>query len=145
MSLALEIIVAILLACTISYAFVLNRRLTALRNDKARLEKLAAAFEQSTHRAETSVSQLKSVTDESVRTMQHCISEAQGLRDDLQYLVERGEAAADKLESSIRLARGESSKRRSESTDSDSGGDGEELDYEADAEQALMKALQSAR
>lgn len=144
MSLALEIIVAILLACTIIYAFVLNRRLSELRKDKARLERLATSFNDATERAEAAVLRLKSAADDSIRTMQHCISEGQGLRDDLQFLLESGETTADKLEQGIRSAKKQM--RNGAAPEGDGNASvSDEVDDEADAEQALLKALQAAR
>ncbi|GEM_PF-1794802 len=155
MSLVVEIVVAALLACTIVYAFVLNRRLTELRKDKAQLERLAVSFNHATQRAETSVHKLKTTADEAVQSMQTCISEALDLREDLQYLLERGEATADQLENSIRNARRGKQARAGHAAAEQSpvierrdvGGLVDEAPVASDAtpEETLMRALRAAR
>ncbi len=73
---ALDILIALLLACTIGYAFVLNRRLSELKRDKTHLERLAASFNDATARAEEAVAKLRVATDDVVQTLQNGISEA---------------------------------------------------------------------
>lgn len=102
-SLVLDVLVAVLLVVTISYALVLNRRLTGLRRDKKELEKLAASFGQATARASESIGTLRSTAGD----LQARIDKAQGLRDDLQFLVERASSAADRLEQAVRASRKE--------------------------------------
>lgn len=101
LSLGLDIAFAVLLVITIGYAIVLNRKLGNLRQHKEELERLAMTFSQSTARAEDSIQRLKSTTDD----MQKGIDKAQGLRDDLAFLIDRGSLAADRLEEGVRGAR----------------------------------------
>ena len=101
MSLMLDIILAVLLAVTIIYAIVLNRRLGALRRDRSELEALAASFTEATSRADASVGRLaKNATDLQVR-----IDQARSLADDLSFLTDRGEKTADRLEGAVRAGR----------------------------------------
>jgi hypothetical protein len=102
-ALMLDILVAVLLAITIGYAWVLNKRLGNLRRDKGELEKMALNFHTATDRAEESIVRLKVNVD----ALQECMSKAELLRDDLVFLSERGGAAADRLEVSVRAARDE--------------------------------------
>ena len=104
MSLVLDIAFAVLLVITIGYAIVLNRKLGSLRQHKEELERLAATFSQSTARADDSIRRLKSTTDD----LQKGIEKAQGLRDDLTFLIDRGSLTADRLEESVRGARKQS-------------------------------------
>lgn len=104
LSLGLDIAFAVLLVITIGYAIVLNRKLGNLRQHKEELERLAATFSQSTARADDSIQRLKKTTDE----MQTGIEKAQGLRDDLAFLIDRGALAADRLEEGVRVARNHS-------------------------------------
>lgn len=101
-ALLLDLLIAVLLVITISYAVVLNRKLSLVRRDKASLERLANSFTQATGRAEESIGKLKQ-TAESLRER---MEKAQALRDDLVFLVERGTGAADRLEELVRETRG---------------------------------------
>lgn len=100
-SLIIDIFLAVLLLITIGYAVVLNKRLGTLRRDKAQLEKLSVSFVASTVRAEESIEKLVSISD----ILQDKMQSAQGLRDDLAFLIDRGGQAADKLEEFIRESR----------------------------------------
>ncbi len=102
-----DAIVAVLLIATISYAAVLNRRLGLLRADRAKLEELVNGLTVATQRAEMAVGQLKSVATESGRDLERRTEQAQSLRDDLSYMVERGGTIADRLETGIRARREE--------------------------------------
>ena len=100
-SLILDILVAVLLVVTIGYAVTLNKRLSALRRDKGELERLAHGFAETTEKAEKGIGELRAMTD----LLQERISRAESLRDDLVFLMERGNAAADRLEGVVRDAR----------------------------------------
>ncbi|NQV99799.1 MAG: hypothetical protein HQ483_08885 [Rhodospirillales bacterium] len=102
-SLFIDIVVALLLAVTIGYAVVLNKRLGSLRRDRGELEKLAVNFHASTERADDSIARLKS----SVAGLQEQIGKAESMRDDLIFLTERGGSAADRLEEMVRQSRGD--------------------------------------
>jgi hypothetical protein len=100
-SLIIDVVVAVLLIVTIVYAISLNKRLGMLRRDRGELEKLAQKFTLSTERANESLGQLHATAE----VLQHQIDTAQALRDDLAFLLERGEKAADRLEDTIRASR----------------------------------------
>jgi hypothetical protein len=141
-SLVLEILVAGLLVVTISYTVMLNRRLRTMRQDKLALEKLAAKFVDSTMRAEESITRLKATADE----LKERIERAQGLRDDLAFLTERGGNAADRLESLVREARKETPAEPPRSPAKGSGRLAVPVDeVKTDAERELIKALRAAR
>ncbi len=100
-SLIIDLLVATLLAVTIGFAIVLNKRLGKLRQDKEALEKLATTFGESTLRAEEGVKTLKQTTE----VLQERLEKAQALKDDLAFLIERGDGTADNLENLIRATR----------------------------------------
>ncbi len=102
----LDIIVALLLAATIFYSVVLNRRLSALRSHRAELEALIIAFNDSCTRAEAGVRSLRTATEEAARLQQY-LQRSQSIRDDLAFLVDRGAPLADRLEGGVRTARAE--------------------------------------
>ncbi len=100
-SLMLDVLVALLLIVTIGYAMVLNRRLSSLRRDKEQLEGLALNFGDSTVRAEKSIGELRASSE----MLQDRIDKAKALRDDLVFLVDRGNGTADRMEDLVRAAR----------------------------------------
>ena len=100
-SLILDFLVAILLVITIAFAFVLNKRLGKLRGDRKAFEKLAETFGDSTSRAEEGISSLHQTTN----VLQERLDKAQSLKDDLTFMIERGDRTADKLEKLVRLTR----------------------------------------
>ncbi|MFQ5618931.1 MAG: DUF6468 domain-containing protein [Rhodospirillales bacterium] len=141
-SLALDVLVAVLLVITIGYAMVLNRRLGRLRRDKSELEKLAATFGQATARAEESIGTLKKTAD----ALKERIDNAQALRDDLAFLIDRGGSAADRLEETVRAARKEGGSRPRSGLKKPAAVQGNgKINPKSTAERDLIKALQAAR
>ena len=102
MSLVIDICVAVLLISAIGYGMILNRKIVALRGDQANLERLAASFHEATKRAEASVGKLKKAAQESSKILSGGIDEATRIREDLNFLVDRGEKLGNRLESSVR-------------------------------------------
>ena len=145
--LALDILVAGLLIVTIAYFVVVNRRLRLLRKNKEDLEKLASTFGESTLRADQSISRLKATAEE----LSSGIEKAQGLRDDLAFLLERGGSVADRLEASVRAARKQTTTQTPPTAEKPTGRKGgsdskkEPVKTDADAERELLNALRSAR
>jgi len=103
--LILDVIVAILLAATIGYALMLNRRLGELRRNRDDLARLVNAFNDATARAEAGIPKLRRAADEAGATLQERVEKAQTLRDDLAFMIERAEAMANRLEGTVRQAR----------------------------------------
>ena len=99
--LILDLLVAILLVITIVFAIVLNKRLGKLRGDRKAFEKLAETFGDSTFRAEEGITALHKTTD----VLQERLDKAQALKDDLTFMIERGDRTADKLERLVRANR----------------------------------------
>ena len=96
-SLMLEALVAALLIATIVYAAILNRKLGRLRADRAEMEQQIARFVECTQRAETSIRHLKAVADEASRSLQQPIDRAMAVRDELVFMIERGDTLSEKL------------------------------------------------
>jgi len=105
--LILDVIVAILLATTIAYAVMLNQKLMQLRKNRDDMAKLVAAFNDATARAEAGIPKLRRAAEEAGSTLQERVEKAQSLRDDLAFMIERADAMANRLEGSVRTARGE--------------------------------------
>jgi hypothetical protein len=105
--LILDLIVAVLLATTITYAVILNNRLNQLRRNRDELAKLVAAFNDATARAEAGIPKLKRASEEASSTLLERVEKAQSLRDDLAFMIERADAMASRLEGTVRAARSE--------------------------------------
>ena len=102
MSLVVDIGLAILLISAIGYGMILNRKIVALRGDQSNLERLATSFHEATKRAEASVGKLKNAAQSASEILSGGIDEATRIREDLNFLVDRGEKLGDRLESSVR-------------------------------------------
>jgi biopolymer transport protein ExbB/TolQ len=98
---ALDVLMVVLLASSIATTFVLNRRLTSLRGDRAELEKLTRVFREATDRADHGVVGLKV----SAQSLQERMEAARALAADLEFLIERGGGIADRLEAEVRAAK----------------------------------------
>ena len=105
LSLGADLVVAVLLIATIGYAAVLNRRLTAVRNDRDKFEKVIRELAVSSQRAESAVAGLRLAADELGKRLDKKVEEGRALSDDLAYMIERGGSVADKLEAQIRAGR----------------------------------------
>ena len=101
----LEIVLVLMLATTIFHAFRLERALGVLTRDRAALEILVSGFNQSTRAAEQGIERLHEAADGAGRQVDRQITAANRLKDDLQFLIDRGERLADRLEAQLRIAR----------------------------------------
>ena len=98
-------IVAFLLVVTIFYAAKLNRKLSALRADKTELQALVQSLAEASQSAEAGVMGLKAGAEEIGRLLAKKMQDAQSLREDLAYMIDRGGIVADRLEGSLRTRR----------------------------------------
>ena len=105
MQLALDAVLICLLAATLFHALRLERALGVLRQDRGALEKLVAAFDSATHQAEQGVERLRGSAEGAGQQLSRQIDRAGGLRDDLVFLAERAERAADRMEQGLRATR----------------------------------------
>jgi len=109
-----DLTVAVLLLATIAYVAVLNRRLGHLRNDKAQLEQLIHGLNIAATSAQSGISELRQATDDVGKDLDKKVTVGQALRDDLNYLIDRGGGLADRLEGTIRARRNEAPPRAPE-------------------------------
>ena len=115
LNLALDALVALLLAIMIGYAAVLSRRLGALRGDRQQLEALVRSLDAAALRAQTGVAAFKEAAEQSGRALQQTVDQAQGLRSDLATIVDLGGGVADRLEAALRSRRDEGRRAAGES------------------------------
>ena len=101
-SVALDLAVAGLLGVTIVYAVRLNRTLEAMRRGKAELGALIGRFDEAAAHAERSVARLAQTAADSGRGLEASVAEAQALRDELAFMLERGDAVSERLAQAAR-------------------------------------------
>jgi hypothetical protein len=101
----LDSVLIVLLAITLFHALRLERALGVLRRDRAALEELVAGFNASTRQAEQGVERLRAATDGAGRQIARQLETAGVLKDDLVFLIERGERLADRLDGLVRAGR----------------------------------------
>jgi hypothetical protein len=100
-SFALDIVMTGLLAATIAVALILNRRLGEMRRRQTDLEALTQTFFEATRRAEDGIGRLKI----SSANLQDDVERANAVIEDLRFLIERADSAADRVESGVRATR----------------------------------------
>lgn len=101
----LEIVLIVLLGLTLVHAVRLERGLSALRHERTALGEAVAGFDNSTRQAEAGLDKLHSMTQETALQLARKLEGAAVLKDDLAFLVERGEHLADRLERLVRSGR----------------------------------------
>lgn len=104
-SLVLDFVVIGLLVATICYAFILNKRLATIYESRNELKTFLEGFSASLSKAEESVKSLKGAGDSAISSMEEKMTTATALRDDLTFIMGRGEDIAGRLEMVIRSAR----------------------------------------
>jgi hypothetical protein len=149
----LDIALVILLTATLFHAIRLERALGVLKRDRAALETLVATFNASTQAAESGIERLRVASEGSGRNIQRQIDTATTLKDDLTFIVQRGEGLADRLDELVRatrptLAMAEHPSSRSaympQAATVERAGR-EEPQVRSQAERDLLKALRMAR
>lgn len=100
-TLFLDSLVAGLLVITIVLAMILNHRFAGLRRDRLEFSTLAGEFHRAVASAEASVAKLKTTS----AALEGENRQAGRHEDDLRQLIERADAAADRLEAAVRGAR----------------------------------------
>lgn len=102
--LILDAMVIVLLVATIVYAVILSRRLSRLRDNRVELERATRSFAEAALRADAGIKGLKQVADDSGMGLQRQLDQAAALRDELQFMVEAGDATAKRIERAAGLA-----------------------------------------
>ncbi len=103
---ALEIILIGLLSATLFYAMRLERTISVLRNDRAALGDVLASIRNALDDAERGIQSLQYIADGTGRALTSEIELARQAQEDLRFLLDRLESVAAKVESTIRVSRG---------------------------------------
>jgi hypothetical protein len=103
--LLLDGLIVVLLLVVLGRGFQLQRHLGALRQEDGELDRLIAALDRATARAQTALDGLRQTAAETGERLTGQLTSARRLVDDLQFLTSRGEQAADRLMEQIRKER----------------------------------------
>jgi hypothetical protein len=97
-TLVVELILTGLLAATLFYCIVLERKLAALRSGQDGLKKTLASLNGAVAAAGTSMTALKSTASEITQTLDQRLTHARGLADELGVLCTSGERIAERFD-----------------------------------------------
>jgi len=95
--LTIEIIVAILLALTIGYCYVLNKRLVGLHADKESMRHMISDLIEATNLANSAIGQLKDVAGEADAVLNSRLEEAERFGLELANHVVAGQTVVEKI------------------------------------------------
>jgi hypothetical protein len=93
----LDVMLVILLVATIIYALTLNRRLSLLRSDGVKMEEFIQRLNSASQRAEAALTGIKVTAENAQDMMAENAGKAAALRDELLFLIDRGEKLSDDL------------------------------------------------
>jgi hypothetical protein len=93
----LDGLLVILLVATISWCFILNRRLGNIRAASKQMKDLVGNFSTSTEQAKAGIKALKVAAEVDGAALQDIVDTARVLRDELAFLTEAGDTLADRL------------------------------------------------
>ncbi len=108
LSLIANLMIVGLLMATISYCWVLNKRIKMFQDGKSELANLLKYFDESTSRASETIVALQSASKKIGETIQVRIDKANYLMDDLAFMMEKGNRLADQLEANLAVNRARS-------------------------------------
>jgi len=101
----LNIIIVALLAVTIGYCWLLNRRIKILQDSRSELGVLLKHFDESTQRASESIIALQTASKKIGENIQFRIDKANYLLDDLSFMIEKGNKLANQMEAGLAVNR----------------------------------------
>lgn len=97
----IDAVVVALLIATCAYCYVLNRRLSAVRDGQASLETAIAAFDAAASKAQSSLHRIETDGATTGRSLSNAIERAEALAGDLSVMTAAGERVAGRLENAI--------------------------------------------
>jgi uncharacterized protein DUF6468 len=105
LSLLVDGLIVVLLLVVLGRGFRLQRNLRELRSDDGEIDRLIAALDHATARAQAALETLRQTAEATGERLGSQLTGAQRLVDDLQFLTSRGEQTADRLVEQIRKER----------------------------------------
>ena len=102
LSLVMDAIVAVLLIATIAFAIRLNQRLGTLNKEREGMERLVSGLHTASRQAEEAVAGLKAAALENGQRLHEVVEKAEGLKLDLEFMMDKGNGLADRLEAGLR-------------------------------------------
>ncbi|MBB3973539.1 DUF6682 family protein [Hansschlegelia beijingensis] len=102
---AIESLVAVLLAATIVYCAVLDRRLRRLRGDETMMRQTIGELVGATHAAERSIVALRATVGACEETLAERLGKAQGLSQDMARQLAAGEEVIERITKIAKAAR----------------------------------------
>lgn len=94
---AIEMLVAVLLAVTIGYCILVNRKLMQLRSDQSELKAIVRDLHSATGQAEQAIAGLRESAHTADETLGHQIERVRMLDEQLRANISKGEALVAKL------------------------------------------------
>lgn len=122
LTLAVEIVVAVLLVITFTISLVLNRRLGNLRANQEEMRRLIGEFDKALTKARQGVTELKAASAGADAAHEDRMKQARILRDELGFMIETADRLADRLAgeaSGNRAARQEHAQQRGQERPAD--------------------------
>jgi len=110
MEMLTDFMLGALLVVTITYCWVLNRRIKVLQDSRGELAKLIKHFDESTEKASSSVIALQSTSKRISQTIQERVEKANFIADDLAFLIDKANKLADRLQENMKDAKPVSSR-----------------------------------
>ena len=101
----LNAVIVVLLAVTIGYCWVLNRRIKVLQDSRSELAVMLRHFDESTQRASESIIALQTASKKVGENIQFRIDKANYLMDDLSFMIEKGNKLANQMEAGFAVNR----------------------------------------
>jgi len=101
----LNALIVVLLAVTIGYCWLLNRRIRILQDSRGELALLLKHFDASTQRASESIIALQTASKKIGENIQFRIEKANYLIDDLTFMIEKGNKLANQMEAGLAVDR----------------------------------------
>jgi Tfp pilus assembly protein PilO len=133
----IEAVVAALLAVTVGYCFVLNRRLRDLRGSQGEMRQLIEEFTVAMRDAEAGLNELRISGQAITRDLSEQLAKGRALHDELKIMTESGNVLADRIERGL-VGRGSGAR-------SASGFERMGDDERSESERELIEALRQSR
>ena len=142
-ALILDGLVAALLLATVIYCFILNRRLSVMRDAQSEMSNLISEFNVAIEQARSGVETLKETAADAGDKLGREIDKARAMADELLVMTGSGERLAERLEGDIGKVRGT---QQGAGTAPGAAGQQTGKDrWRSDAERELFQALRQTR